>query len=429
MEDKREVRRKRRKRNQVIVYLVTIMLVIGIVVGGFFGIRFLLEYIDASSIVEEQTETEERQEEIVVVPTAEPTPEPVVVDPLDELVDEIISNMTLEEKTAQLFMITPEALTGYGTVVRAGDSTKDALEEYSIGGLIYFSQNLQDEEQVTEMLANTVKYSKYVPFIAVDEEGGMVSRVANSELEATTYDNLNILGNTMTEAEAISMGSTIGEYLSSYGFNVDLAPVADVLLVENSPLKERIFSADPLVVASLSSGVVNGLQAQEVSACMKHFPGLGGVEEDSHETLPTTNRTLDEMKSSEFLPFIAGIEAGVDMIMVGHIAAPSLTETMVPASLSKIVVTDILRNDLGFGGVIITDSLQMDAITNDYTSAEASIEAILAGADMLLMPEDFEEAYQAILDAVASGMITEERINESVHRILYAKYKYTELVN
>ena len=304
MEDKREVRRKRRKRNQVIVYLVTIMLVIGIVVGGFFGIRFLLEYIDASSIVEEQTETEERQEEIVVVPTAEPTPEPVVVDPLDELVDEIISNMTLEEKTAQLFMITPEALTGYGTVVRAGDSTKDALEEYSIGGLIYFSQNLQDEEQVTEMLANTVKYSKYVPFIAVDEEGGMVSRVANSELEATTYDNLNILGNTMTEAEAISMGSTIGEYLSSYGFNVDLAPVADVLLVENSPLKERIFSADPLVVASLSSGVVNGLQAQEVSACMKHFPGLVGVEEDSHETLPTTNRTLDEMKSSEFLPFI-----------------------------------------------------------------------------------------------------------------------------
>lgn len=429
MENQREVRRKRRKRNQAIVYLVTIFLLIAIAAGGFLGVRFILAYVESSSAAEEIIETEEEQEEIVVAPTAEPTPEPIVVDPLDELVDEIISNMTLEEKTAQLFMITPEALTGYGTVVRAGDSTKEALAEYPVGGLIYFAKNLQDEEQVSEMLANTVQYSKYVPFIAVDEEGGTVSRVANSDLEATTYEALDVLGETMSEAEAISMGTTIGGYLSEYGFNVNLAPVADVLLNENSPMKERIFSTDPIVVASLSTGVVNGLQSQKISACMKHFPGLGGVEEDSHEILPTTNRTLEEMKDAEFLPFIAGIDAGVDMIMVGHIAAPSITETMIPASLSKVMVTDILREELGFDGIIITDSLEMNAITNDYTSAEASIEAILAGVDMLLMPEDFEEAYQAILDAVETGVIAEERIDESVHRILYAKYKYTELVN
>jgi beta-N-acetylhexosaminidase len=430
MGDQREARRKRRKRNQTIVYVVTVIFILGVVAGIFFGAQFILGRLEESAAAEAAANAEETVEKVVVVPTEEPTPEPTPeVDPLDELVAGIVSNMTLEEKVAQLFMITPEDLTGYTTVVKAGDSTKAALEEFPVGGLIYFSQNLQDEEQVTEMLANTVQYSKYVPFIAVDEEGGVVSRVADSDLEATSYDDLNVLGESMMEADAIVMGSTIGEYLSKYGFNVNLAPVADVLINENSPMKDRILSADSTRVASLSTGIVNGLQSKEVSACMKHFPGLGSVAEDSHDILPITERTLTEMQSAEFLPFISGIEAGVDMIMVGHIAAPAVTETAIPSSLSKVMVTDILRTDLGFEGVIITDSMQMDAITNDYTSADAALIAIGAGVDMILMPENFEEAYQAILDAVTSGVVTEERINESVHRILYAKYKYTELAN
>ena len=429
--DAREKRRKRRKKNQRIAYFVTILFLLSLFIGIFFGTKYILQKVEsAKTEMEAKEEIEQENEQVVIVPTEEPVVIPIEEpDVLGELADGIISNMTLEEKVASLFMITPEALTGYNQVVKAGESTKEALTQYSVGGVIYFSKNLQTEEQVKEMLTNTIQYSKYVPFIAIDEEGGEVSRIANSNFAATKYENMNILGATMTGEEAIQMGDTIGTYLAKYGFNLDLAPVADVLINEKSPMKNRIFSADPSVVASLSSGVVTGIQGQEISACMKHFPGLGSVVEDSHVALPSTDRTLAEMRQVEFLPFITGIEAGVDMIMVGHLATPQITETMIPASMSKIMISEILRDELGFEGIIITDSLQMEAITRTYSSKDAAITAISAGADMLLMPENFEEAYQGIMEAIENGIISEDRIDESLHRIFCVKYKYTSLAD
>jgi beta-N-acetylhexosaminidase len=428
--DAREKRRKRRKKNQRIAYFITLLFLVGLFAGAFFGTKYILQRIESSKAEAELTEQMEEETEVIVVPTVEPTVAPVEeVDVIGELADGIIANMTLEEKVANLFMITPEALTGYTQVLASGEQTKEALEEYPVGGLIYFEKNLQTEEQVKEMLSNTIQYSKYIPFIAVDEEGGEVSRIANNDLLATKYDDINVLGDSFTEEDAVQMGETIGTYLSEYGFNLDLAPVGDVLTNADSPLANRIFSSDPVVVSTLTSAFVTGIQGQKISACIKHFPGLGSVEEDSHETKPSTDRTLEEMREEEFLPFLAAIEADVDLIMVGHLATPLITQTEEPASLSKVMITDILRGELGFEGVVITDSMQMEAITDQYTSKEAAVAAILAGADMILMPENFQEAYQGILEAIEDGSLSEERLDESLHRIFSIKYKYTSLSN
>ena len=429
--DAREERRKKRKKTQIITYMVTILFLLSLTIGIIFGVKVMLKKINLSKAQTEANKlAEQLKEEPVIVPTIEPEEELIEEpDVLGELTDSIIMNMTLEEKVASLFIVTPEALTGYNQVLKAGNSTKEALEQYSVGGIVYFSKNIQTEEQVKEMLANTIQYSKYVPFIAIDEEGGAVSRVANSSLTTEKYENMDILGKTMTSEEAVSMGQTIGAYLSAYGFNMNFAPVADILINPNSPMENRIFSSDKTIVADLSSSVVKGMQEQKISACMKHFPGLGSVEEDSHNMLPSTARTLEEMRQEEFLPFIAGIEIGVDMIMVGHLSTPEITSSTVPASMSKMMITEILREELKFEGIIITDSMQMVAITKEYTSAQAAVGAIEAGADMVLMPKDFKEAYQGVLDAIAAGILTEERINESLHRIFCVKYKYTQLAN
>jgi len=424
----RELRRKRRKKNQMLANITLVLLVLAI--GG-------AVFLGGKAIGKVFADSKSPKEEIVVdlIPTKAPTPEPTIApieepDLLGELADGIISNMTIEEKVAGLFIITPEALTGYNQVVKAGPSTKEALEKYPVGGLIYFSKNLQDEAQIKEMLSNTISYSKFIPFLAVDEEGGNVSRVANTKnMDVPIYEDMNVFASKAAPEDAYGMGMDIGTYLSDLGFNLDFAPVADVVEGEDSPLFKRSFGSDPATVSAFSSAVVRGLQDTKISACMKHFPGLGSLTEDTHNVLPVINQTAEELNNKEFIPFAAGITAGVDFIMVGHVALPEIVGDNTPASLSKMVLTDLLRKQLGFKGVVITDSLQMVSITKDYSSAEAAVAAIEAGADMLLMPKNFEEAYHGILEAVQNGTITEARLDESLHRIFVTKYKYTELAN
>ena len=342
---------------------------------------------------------------------------------LEEIVNNCISVMPLEDKVAGLFIISPEALTGYTTVLQAGDATQEALNKYAVGGLIYFSQNIEDKEQLSQMLSNTVAMSKYPMFLGVDEEGGSVSRVANSAIEVAQVGDMLTIGETGDTTAAYEAGITIGSYLKDLGFNLDFAPVADVVADSgSSPLKKRSFGAEPSLCADMVSNVVDGIQGTSVSACLKHFPGIGDSKEDMHEGKVETTKTLDEMKNSDFIPFQAGIESGVDLIMVSHITASGVDTEGTPSSLSKIMITDVLRTDLGFEGVVITDALDMRAISDYYTSEEAAVKAILAGADMLLMPEDFEAAYDGLLAAVQDGRISEERIDESLRRIYKIKY-------
>ena len=340
------------------------------------------------------------------------------------MVEDTLAEMTLEQKVAGLFFVTPEQLTGVSQVVAAGDATRESLEKYSVGGLIYFAKNIQSEDQLKEMLSNTASYSLFPLFFGVDEEGGKVARVADTlKLDKTVpMGEIGAAGDTQAAYDAYQ---NIGNYLSSYGFNVDFAPVADVLTnVDNTVIGNRAFSSDAGVAAQMVSSAVTGLQETGVSACLKHFPGHGDTAGDSHTGAAQTDRTKEEMEAEEFLPFQSGIEAGADMIMVGHITAPNLTDgDSLPASISEKIITGVLRNELGYQGIIITDAMNMGAITEYYKSDVAAIMALKAGADMVLMPENFEEAYQGVLDAVADGTVSEERIDDSLRRIYRVKLR------
>ncbi len=337
---------------------------------------------------------------------------------------QILDSMTTEEKAAQLFMITPEQLTGIGVATQAGDTTKEALEAYPVGGLMYLDQNLIDADQTKEMLANTQSFAKYGLFLGVDEEGGpLVARVANNDgFSVEQLPAMAEIGESGDLELAYDAGTTIGNYLSDLGFNLDFAPVADVLTNPNNDvIGTRSFGSDAEVDAEMVSAEVKGLQEKGVVAVLKHFPGHGGTEGDSHETAVENTSTLDQLESTDFVPFEAGIEAGASCVMVGHISLPEVTGNDTPATLSSDIVTGLLRDEMGFDGVVITDAMNMGAITNYYSSAEAAVMAINAGCDVILTPSSFEEAYQGILDALEDGSLTEERLNESVYRILTCK--------
>lgn len=346
-----------------------------------------------------------------------------------ELTEEakIVSEMTVEEKVAQLFIITPDALTDNTGVTIAGDATKEAVSNTPVGGLIYMSDNLQSPTQVKEMLANTNKYSKETiglpMFLCVDEEGGTVARVAGSgRFGVDNVGNMADIGENGTVQDAKDIGVTIGTYLSDLGFNVDFAPVADALTnPDNTIVKSRSFGADISEVSDMSVAVAEGLGTKGIKATYKHFPGHGATAGDTHLGAAYTTKSLDELKEEDLVPFKNAVDNGAEFIMVSHISVPNITGHDTPASLSEKMISDILRGDLGYNGIVITDALEMGAISQKYTSDEAAIMAINAGADMILMPEDFETAYNGVVDAVKSGKISEERLDESVERIVKVK--------
>lgn len=424
--DKRELRRKRRVKNQIIAYVVLAVILIGIIAGG----TVLADKI--ISALKDKKQAEELQKQLEELAGTEGEP-PVVEAPVEsadpigesdylgEAVESIIAGMPLEAKVAGLFIITPEALTDMDTVIRAGDTTRDKLGEHPVGGLIYFAKNIQDAAQLTEMLQNTRSFNKSI-FLAVDEEGGTVCRVAGKGL-AEDVGSMADIGATGNPSAAQEAGAAIGGYLSGYGFNLDFAPVADVVSEGNQTIGSRSFGSDPELVASMVAAAVEGLQSSGVSACLKHFPGLGDTQEDTHNGMASTQKSLEDFNRIDFPVYQAGINAGVDMIMVSHLSAPGVTGDNTPASLSEKMITEILRGQLGYQGIVITDSMSMGAVTDYYTADEAAVKALSAGADMILMPEDYETAYNGVLEAVNNGTLSEERINESLRRIFMVKEK------
>ncbi len=424
-QDRREARRKKRLRSQIMVYTVFLLVILALGTGIGYGVYALAN--DRKAAEEKEQDNQELIEEMLAteesLPSVEPTPE--VVEPtweekLDAYVDERIAQMPLEDKVAGLFVVRPEAITGVGTAVQAGDGTRQALEANPVGGLIYFDQNIQSEAQLKEMLENTARYAKYPLFLAVDEEGGTVSRIGSSIGPKT--DSAGAIGETGNPENAYQAGAAMGTALYGLGFNVDFAPVADLANVEGSIMEGRAYGSDVSVVSSFVNAMVRGLQEQKVSACLKHFPGMGSATEDTHDGKVSTDRTAEQFWAEELAVFQAGINEGADMVMVSHMAASALTGDNEPSIFSQTLVTGILREQMGFQGVIITDALDMGAISQYYAADEASIMAVLAGCDMLLMPEDYEKAYTGVLEAVRSGNIDEERINDSLRRIYRIKY-------
>lgn len=344
-----------------------------------------------------------------------------------EEVQNIVDSMSLEEKVAQLFLVQPEAIVDIGTATAAGDATKQVINKTPVGGFVYFSDNLQSEQQVQDMLRHVNQYSEdrigLPAFLSVDEEGGTVARVASTgRFDVTDVGDMAKIGASGDVQQARQAGETIGSYLSELGFNLDFAPDADVLTnPDNTVVKKRSFGSDPRVVSDMSLAVAQGLAQHQVYSVYKHFPGHGATAGDTHQGYAYTDKTLDELKQSELIPFENAIQNNAAFIMAAHISAPRVTGDDTPASLSKTMITDILRGQMGYDGIVVTDAMNMGAVTEQYTSAQAAVKALQAGADLVLMPEDFQEAYQGVLDAVKDGTLTEQRINESVTRIVKVK--------
>ena len=350
----------------------------------------------------------------------EPLPEPEP-DPEPDLAEELLAGMSLREKVCQLFIVYPSAITGVSKVTAAGDATRQALEKYPVGGLLYDKTNMVSQEQVRTMLSNTQSYARIPLIFTCDEEGGRVNRLMGSV--GTTWVGPMLDYKDQGVEKAKENARTIASDLLSCGFNMDLAPVADVWSnPANTVIGDRAYSDSFQQAAELVPAAVEGFHAGGAACTLKHFPGHGDTSADSHYGSVYVHKTLDELRQAELIPFQAGIDAGADAVMMGHLIIDQVDDQ--PALLSYKVVTELLRGEMGFDGVVMTDSLQMQAMTDHYGSGEIAVGAVKAGVDVLLCPKNLDEAIDALTKAVESGEITEARLDESVLRILRLKQDF-----
>ena len=346
-----------------------------------------------------------------------------------------IKKMSLREKVGQMFFVRPEALdttihwNEYAELpdYKLQHVNKTILavnKDYPVGGMILYAHNIVDEAQLGEFIAE-IRTLNGSPLLAIDEEGGRIARIANNEnIDVPTDESMAAIAESGDPNEAYKAAFTIGSYVKEYGFDIDYAPVADVNTnPENIVIGPRAFSDDPETAAEFVVSYLNGLDSAGVIGTLKHFPGRGDVKTDTHSGYAETNKTWEEMLECEMIPFKAGIEAGAQMIMTAHIAAPKVTGDDLPATLSSVILQDKLRGELGFKGIIVTDAMDMGAITTQFGNAEAAIKSIQAGVDVVLCSKDFTQVFDAVVNAVEKGDIKETRIDESVKRILELKAK------
>lgn len=414
----RQERRRRRLRNQFFAYLLLILIIALVLTAGFFGIKLIIHYMndynekvnrvieEAESSVAAEQDGDPYIEEMPgsSVDEVEGYTSPIEDDPMNTLIESLLNSMTIEEMIAGMFVVTPESITGVGTAIQAGESTKTAVTQNPVGGLVYAPKNFNTPEQFTEMLAKTKAYAKYPIFTIVGAECGSTDFGLDTTAKASE----------LMDSDGVRQAyGTIAARLASYGVNINLAPVAEIVSEDgDASLQGRTFGSDASVAAPLVNTAVQSMQEAQVSAVLQKFPGAGAG-----------SKTLEELKNSEFVIYDMAIQGGVDCIMVSHIQVSGVTGDDTPSSLSAVMINDVLRNTLGFQGIVMTDYLDDSAITDNYSSAEAAVAAILAGADILLAPENYQEAYEGVLQAVTDGTITQERIRDSIYRIYCVKYK------
>ena len=338
------------------------------------------------------------------------------------------SEMTLYEKVLQMHVVTLTELTGKYRVTEFTGHVEDSICRFPVGGVILYDRSLKSAPQVLRLTLGMQQFYRDqtgLPlFVCVDEEGGVATRVGRQGFPEAPHPPAmgELAARENAEEQIRYYGDIIGNYLNKYGFNVDFAPIADVVTNGNNTfLKKRAFGTDPERVKELVYLFSQQLLAHGVLPCYKHFPGLGGTNDNSHFGYATVNRTLEQFEAAEFVPFRDAGEKGIPFIMCGHVLVPAISDDKRPASLSKTMLTDILRNRLGFQGIIICDALVMDAVRNDFSSCRSGVEAIKAGCDMIMKPGNFRGSVNAVIEAVENGEISEARIDESVNRILRIK--------
>ncbi|MBB6715053.1 glycoside hydrolase family 3 protein [Clostridium gasigenes] len=346
----------------------------------------------------------------------------------------LLDSMSLEEKLEQMIIIDIPYIYEDNNQVnftKVTESVKEFFKTRKPGGIILSKNNMINKEQTTMMISEIQNMKDKVPFfITVDEEGGRVSRIPiKLNIQAATE-----IGNTGNPKKAFEAAQTIGKALKQLGFNVDYAPVMDVNTNPNNPIiGDRAFSSDPKIVSQFGVEFINGLRKEGILSTAKHFPGHGDTSADSHKGFVEVSHDINRIRNVELLPFREAIKNNVDFVMVGHISVPALDSSRTPASLSKPIVTDLLKNEMGFKGVVITDALDMGAITQNYDKYESVKLAINSGNDIALMPDititpgkdisQYDELIKYLKDEVNKGNIKQERIDDAVMRILKAKEK------
>lgn len=341
-------------------------------------------------------------------------------------VNDILSRLTLREKIGQMMFL------GFGGTVM-DDTISSFLREKRPGGVALFARNIKSTRQTVKLIRDVRAHdpgrgSPAAPngipmFVSVDQEGGNVVRIKRY---VTVLPSAMALGAARDEALAFRVGAALGRDLRLMGFNMNLAPVLDINSNPKNPvIGTRSFGEKPQLVADMGIAYMRGMQSEGISAVAKHFPGHGDTESDSHHALPILQHDIERLRSVELIPFKAAVASGLDALMTAHISLPKIAEEPdMPATVSKNVLTGLLRQELGYDGIVVTDGLEMAGIVDKYGSGEAAVRAVEAGADMVMVlwfPEKKNEVQRMLLGAVQSGRLSEDRIDASVRRILLTK--------
>lgn len=335
---------------------------------------------------------------------------------IEEKVNYKMDNLSIDEKIAQMLIV-------YYIGDEYDENLSNIIKEVKPGGFILMSDNITTYDRTLNFVKGMQNDSDIPMIISTDEEGGSVQRIKGiRDISVTDIPYMYYLGQTKDKNLAYKVGEIIANELRTIGVNLTYAPVMDIYSnPNNTVIGKRSFGSDPNTVYDMATSLKNGIEDNLVNTCIKHFPGHGDTETDSHFEIPIINKTLDELENSDLLPFIKSIN-DTNMIMVGHIALPKITNSSIPASLSKEIVTDLLKNKYNYRGLVITDALNMRSLTNNYSDKEIYTMAINAGVDLLLMPNGSKNAIKYIKEAIDDEEIDINTINESVRKILTYKY-------
>lgn len=332
-------------------------------------------------------------------------------------VDSKLKQMTLDEKIGQMLIIT---FTG----TSMNTNLKNDLTKYKPGGVILFANNLSNYNTSINLVKNIQSTGEIPLFISIDQEGGKVQRLTSiTGKPATVIPPMYSVGKMNDTSLAYNIGAVIAEELRVFGINMDFAPDIDILTTDDSTvIGTRSFGTDPTLVSNMGIAVANGLKSKGVIPVYKHFPGHGSTTTDSHYDLPVLTKTKSQLYDFDLIPFQKAIKNGAQVIMIGHLAIPNITGDKTPASLSKTLITNILKNEMGYKGLVVTDALNMNAVSKNYTEKQIYEMAINAGVDILLMPKSAGSAITYIKQSIKEGKIKESQINDSVRKILTLKY-------
>ncbi|MBR4530259.1 MAG: beta-N-acetylhexosaminidase [Lachnospiraceae bacterium] len=440
--ERARLRHKRRVRNQMTAYMVVAILTIAAGAGLFIGGRQFVHVVaerrlaaqrakeaeaaeateETVAALEEEAAAAEEEQEQQTVETPEPAAEeeagPTREELLGEYVDKLLADMPLKDKVAGMFLVTPEQLTGVDAAIKAGDGTQEALQDMAVGGLVYCRKNIKSEEQIEEMLSATRDMSKYPLFLATTEPGGDMGHLTESLALEQVASPAAIAENGDAKA-AYEAGETLAKRLVKAGFSMNVAPAVN-LTTESMNDEERAlsFGSDPGTASILLGEEVRGFEENGIRTAVGLFPTKP---EKGKGNIPTTDTTKPDLENGDFVMVQAAINAGCRIVQVGNLAAPRIVGDNTPCSMSTVIITELLRGDFGYDGIVMTDAMDDAVITDYYTADQAAVAAIKAGADVIYRPEDLQKAIEGVLEAVNSGAIPESRIDESIRRIYLVK--------